>query len=83
MQPLRMIWTELLARVDREKYTLEVEVTTQSLHTDPGECGFYSTNNNFSDRIFKSDRLDGVFLSQNPVLLGEVLNPKCWEAALL
>ena len=64
-------------------HTLEVEVAAQPLHTDPGERGFYSTNDNLPDRIFKRNRLDGVFLSQHPVVLGEVLSPKCGKATLL
>ena len=83
MQPLRMVYTELSIRTDRGKRTLKVEVTAQSLHTDPGECSRYGTHDDLSDRIFKRDRLDCVFLSQNPVLLGEILNPECREAALL
>ena len=68
---------------DREKHTLDVEVTAQPLHTDPCESSFYSTNDNLSNRIFKRDRLDGVLLSQHPILLGEVQDPKRREAALL
>lgn len=83
MQPLQEVRIELPIIVSGGKHTLKVEVTAQPLHTDPSERGLYSTNDNLSDRIFKRDGLDGVFLSQNPVVLGKVLNPKRREAALL
>ena len=83
MQPLINGRIEPSVRTGRGKHTLKLEVTAQSLHSDPGECSLYSANDDLPDRIFKRDRLDGVFLSQNPVILGKVLDPKCREAALL
>ena len=83
MQCLRKLLIESSVRVGRERHTLKVEVTAQPLHADPSERSFYGTNDNLSDGIFECDRLDGVFLSQDPVLLGEVQNPKRWKAALL
>lgn len=56
IQPPRRVRAELSVRVGRIRRTLEVAVTPQSLHTDPGEHSLYSTNDGLSDRISKYDR---------------------------
>jgi len=83
MQPLQDHQIEFSFGVGGERRTLEVEVTAQPLHADPGEHCFYGANDDLSDRIFERYRLNRVFLSQHPVILGEVQGPKRREAALL
>lgn len=83
MQPLQNYWIGRSFGLGGEKHTLEVEVTAQPLHTDPSERSLYRTNDNLSDRIFERDRFNRVFLSQDPVLFGEVQDPKRRKAALL
>ena len=45
------VWIGPLVRVNRGQRTLEVEVTTQPLHTDPSECSFYSSSHHRNSKV--------------------------------